>query len=324
MTLANFLARMPRTVALTAIAASTSAWFPTGTAARTPALAPASVSALEEGRTPGTGERADSAFRVERVGQGPPMILIPGMTSSGDVWRGTVDHYRDRYELHVLTLAGFAGVPPLDDGPFLPTVRDALIDYIRTEGLDAPTLVGHSLGGFLAFSIAVEAPELVGPVVAVDGVPFLVALNDPSASAESMAGQAEQMRQFYTTLTPEQMEAQARMAAAGMATDPAHVDEITRWGRDSSPVTAGRAFAEMLTTDLRDDVSAIRTPVLVFMAGGAFPESALDGAAARYQSQVEAVPAAEVAVARDARHFIRLDDPDFFLSTLDRFLEDHR
>ena len=37
------------------------------------------------------------------------MILIPGLTCGGDVWKSTVEHFKDRYECHVLTLAGFAG-----------------------------------------------------------------------------------------------------------------------------------------------------------------------------------------------------------------------
>ena len=263
-------------------------------------------------------------FRVDRVGQGPAMLLIPGLMSSGDVWRGTVAHYRDRYDLHVLTLAGFAGVPAMNDGPFLPTIRDAVIDYIRREGLDRPTLVGHSLGAFLAFWIAAKAPELVGPVVAVDGVPFLVALNDSTATGATMAGQAERMRGFYATLTPEQMEAQARMSAAAMVTDATDADEVVAWARTSSPTTAGRAFAEMLTTDLRKEVAAIRSPVLLLMAGGGLSESAVDGAAARYRAQLSAVPLARFEVARGARHFIMLDDPEWLLATLDRFLEVHR
>ena len=65
------------------------------------------------------------AFHVEVVGHVPPMILIPGLASGGEVWQGTVDHFKDRYTCHVLTLAGFAGQASLD-GALLPAVHREL------------------------------------------------------------------------------------------------------------------------------------------------------------------------------------------------------
>ena len=55
-----------------------------------------------------------TSFRVQVTGHGRPMILIPGMASSGDTWKSTVAHYESQYTCHVLTLAGFAGVPATD------------------------------------------------------------------------------------------------------------------------------------------------------------------------------------------------------------------
>jgi N-formylmaleamate deformylase len=49
-----------------------------------------------------------SMFRVQVSGYGQPMILIPGLASSGEIWNSTVDRYARTYECHVLTLAGFA------------------------------------------------------------------------------------------------------------------------------------------------------------------------------------------------------------------------
>src|SRR5262245_42906565 len=114
------------------------------------------------------------AFRVEVTGSGPAMLLLPGLNSPGAVWDGVVDHFKDRYTCHVVTLAGFAGQPPLSK-PSLATVRDGILAYLNEHRLDRPVVVGHSLGAFLAFWLAATAPERIGPVIAVDGVPFLPA-----------------------------------------------------------------------------------------------------------------------------------------------------
>ena len=145
------------------------------------------------------------SFDVQVTGTGPAIVLIPGLLSTGEVWETTVARYKDRYTLHVLTLAGFGGPAPIG-APFLSRVRDELIRYLEgVQGLqgergvrvDKPILVGHSLGGFLAFWVAATAPDLVGGVVAVDGVPFLPALVNPAATAEGAAIQGEQIRTMY-------------------------------------------------------------------------------------------------------------------------------
>src|SRR4026209_2037431 len=82
-----------------------------------------------------------STFRVQVIGKGEPMILIPGLSSSGDVWKTTVIHYQEHYQCHVLTLAGFAGVPPLTDDAFLDHVKNDIISYIKENHLEKPVIV---------------------------------------------------------------------------------------------------------------------------------------------------------------------------------------
>src|ERR1700689_4316516 len=124
------------------------------------------------------------SFHVDIIGKGKPMILIPGFASSGKTWDSTVARYKDRYECHVLTLAGFAGEPRIE-APFLETVRKDLAIYIRKNKMEKPVLVGHSLGGFMALWLAAKEPDLVGPLVIVDSLPFLAAVMQPGATADS-------------------------------------------------------------------------------------------------------------------------------------------
>ena len=50
-----------------------------------------------------TASAAPSAFQVKVTGTGAPLILIPGLASSGEVWDGTVAHYcgGGKYQCHV-------------------------------------------------------------------------------------------------------------------------------------------------------------------------------------------------------------------------------
>jgi pimeloyl-ACP methyl ester carboxylesterase len=250
------------------------------------------------------------------------MILIPGLLSSGDVWNAVVEHFSTRYRLHVVTIAGFAGVPSVE-GPLLPRVRDDLLAYIREHALDRPVLVGHSLGAVLSLWVASTAPDAVGAIVAVDGVPFGAALMNPRAAVADMEPQADKMRAFYRSMTSEQLELQSRMALAGMITDPAHIARAAEWAKHSSGATAGQAVYELMTTDLREDVARITSDVLLVAAVKAVAStpSRLEAVLKSYEAQVASVPRRRVIAATNALHFVMLDDPQFLLTAMDQFLE---
>jgi N-formylmaleamate deformylase len=263
------------------------------------------------------------SFDVKVTGRGPAIVLIPGLLSSGEVWDGAVERYKDRYTLHVLTLAGFGGPAPVGT-PFLSRVRDEVITYIREQKLQQPIIVGHSLGGSLGFWIAATAPELVGGLVAVDGVPFLPGLGNPTATADSARAQAEQIKTMYAALSNAELVAQTRMALARMITSPAHLELAAAWAAKSDAATAGVAVAELSTTDLRETVAAITAPTLLIGASGAAPATMRPGMAAAYEAQVSRVKGARVIMADKARHFIMFDDPAFLFAALDDFLAARR
>src|SRR5450432_2901769 len=112
-----------------------------------------------------------TSFGVAVSGHGRPVILIPGLGCPGSVWDETVAHL-STHETHVLTLSGFAGRAPIT-APLAATVRVELAAYIRDRHLDHPIVIGHSLGGFIAYWLAETEPDLVGPVIIVDAAPAL-------------------------------------------------------------------------------------------------------------------------------------------------------
>jgi N-formylmaleamate deformylase len=263
---------------------------------------------------------SSSTISVEVTGAGRPMILIPGFVSSGAVWKGTVDHYKDRYECHVITVAGFAGVPPATPAG-LQRLRDDIIAYAVAKKLDHPVIVGHSMGGMLAIWIAETRPELPAAVISVDGVPFLSALMNPAATAESSKAQAAQMQQLYASMTPQQLGMQSRMAFQAMISDPARVDEATKWAEASDPLTAATLIYDLMTTDIRADVKQIAAPLLLIPAlkGMSGDAEMLKRAQASYEAQIAAVPVHEIVPAQTL-HFVMLDDPAFLQATMDAFL----
>ena len=195
------------------------------------------LSLVARAQTP-AASAAPTSFKVQVTGQGRPMILIPGLMSSGDTWKSTVARYQDRFRCHVLTLAGFAGVPPIKD-PLLATVRRELVDYIRAQHLDHPVIVGHSLGGTLALAIAADHPELTGPLVIVDSLPFLAGAQMQAKTLDEAKAGIAAMRAYMSTQTPEQFQAYVKAGTATefMVTKPADHDTIKQWGLGSDQRT---------------------------------------------------------------------------------------
>lgn len=245
------------------------------------------------------------------------MILIPGLASHGAVWDGVVARFKDRYDCHVLTLAGFAGVPAPAEMS-LARVREELAAYIRKEKLDRPAIVGHSLGGALALWLASAEPGLAGPLVIVDSVPFLPALWAPNATVETSRAQAEGMRQRLAGLSGDawrKFQIDSPMLLTMVSGDEDR-SRVAQWGVDSSPQAVGDAMAQLLVLDLRTELPKVESKALVLAAlKGAFP-----GMLATYERQYAGLGRKTVVPVETARHFIMYDDAGRLLTEMEAFL----
>jgi hypothetical protein len=54
---------------------------------------------------------ASDRLHVRVDGQGRDVILIPGLSSSPEIWQDTVDHLGEGYRVHRIHIQGFAGAP---------------------------------------------------------------------------------------------------------------------------------------------------------------------------------------------------------------------
>ncbi len=264
---------------------------------------------------------APAAFTVEVTGKGRPMIFIPGLASSAEVWKGTVAHFCGERECHVLNLAGFAGVPAID-APLLPTAAAQIVEYIDAKHLDHPVIVGHSLGGFLALRIAADHPDKVGKLVIVDSLPALGATQVPDITPEQLKSMAGRMRDSMKQRDAEGFAASQRQSVASMVTAPEDLERILAWGRKSDRTTVIDAMYELMSTDLRGDIARIKTPVLALGAWAAYkafaPRAAIE---ATFKAQYQKLPDATIELSENGRHFLMYDDPQWMYERMDKFLK---
>jgi pimeloyl-ACP methyl ester carboxylesterase len=265
---------------------------------------------------------AQAPFQVKVTGHGRPMILIPGLSSSGATWDTTVARYQDRFECHVLTLAGFAGVPRIP-APVLATVRDEIAAYIRKNKLDHPAIVGHSLGGTIALDLAARYPDLPGRIAILDSYPFLMGAMDPKATLESARTVAGQMRGYMTAQTQDMYEGfvKSGMSTRAMVEKDSDFQRIVAWGLKSDRTAVTDAMVELYTTDLREDVAKIKVPALVMGSWIGFQGATHEGVEANLKAQYAKLNGVEIQLSDKAHHFIMWDDPEWMFGHLDRFLK---
>jgi N-formylmaleamate deformylase len=281
-------------------------------------------------QNPNTNQSPRS-FVVKVTGHGQPMILIPGFASSGETWDSTVAHYKSSYTCHVLTLAGFAGVPPIQ-GPLLSTAVEELAVYIQQQHLTKPIIVGHSLGGNVAMDLAARYPDLVGPVVIVDSLPFYAGSFFGAKTVDDAKSNIAAMHTYMSSEPHEQYLESARSGVMTkyMVTDPARWQQINGWSAATDQATAADAMAELVSEDLRPELAQIASPTLVLGTWIGLKAQLAErnvvvtraGVQETFQQQFATLPHLHFVMTDTARHFIMFDDPNWFFAQLDAFLAD--
>ncbi len=128
--------------------------------------------------------------RVLETGDGPPLLLVHGSGMSASTWAPLMPHLASR-RLIALDLPGFGLSDPFDYSgrPLREHAVAQLTSLLETLGLDRVPVVGTSLGGMWALSLAVAAPDRITalaslgvPAVVLPGMhgdPFFTALSTP-------------------------------------------------------------------------------------------------------------------------------------------------
>ncbi len=97
-----------------------------------------------------------------RAGQrGTPIILIHGLGGSAEGWVALLPLLSQKYTVYALDLPGFGKTPLAPEGMDIYTHVLYMERFINALGYPRVTLVGNSLGGWIATLFAVKHPERV-------------------------------------------------------------------------------------------------------------------------------------------------------------------
>lgn len=267
-------------------------------------------------------ESVSNRMTVTVRGHGPDVLLIPGLATSSAVWDATASHLEGHFRLHIIQVAGFAGSPAQANarGPVMQPTVDAVDAYIKTNKLQAPRVIGHSLGGLMGSLLAIQHPEDVGGLMIVDSLPFFGALFGAKDTA-AVAPQAAAMRDSILTQTQDDYAKGEEAFMHSLVKSPEGYKLTTKWAVASDKSVVARAMYEDMTTDIRSQLEKIKTPVTMLYpwdSASGFPQAATDQL---YQDSYSALPNKKMVRMDDSFHFIMLDQPEKFAAQVDIFLK---
>ena len=122
------------------------------------------------------------------VGRGPTVILLHGLGGAKEFWLANIGALASKYHVYAIDQIGFGqSDKPLIDYK-IATFADFLHGFMQTEKIAKATLVGNSLGGWIATDFAVQHPEMVDKLVLVDAAGLTWQKPLPDLNPSTIAG----------------------------------------------------------------------------------------------------------------------------------------
>lgn len=213
------------------------------------------------------------------------LILIPGFGSDERLWAHQIEHLQDIAHIQTLTLRDSNN-------------RQAMADYILDRAPETFILAGHSLGGWVAQTVAAQAPHRVQKLLLVatwaryseflvEGIQsFLTRIQDKTLNAYLTDN-------LGLTLHPDRVTDQALTAAI--------LDMQLNFPEKAYLAQSQAMIADNETYPLLD---AIAAPTLVIQArqDQIFP-------IAESQAIAERIPNAQMVLVEDSGHMLPLEQP---------------
>jgi pimeloyl-ACP methyl ester carboxylesterase len=270
---------------------------------------------------------AQAGFQSTRItvttrGSGPDLILIPGLASTAEVWRGVADRLAGRRRLHLISVRGFGDLAPGGNasGAVMSAVAGEVRRYISDQRLNLPGIIGHSMGGQVGLRVAADAGTRVGRVMAVDSSPFFPALISPQATAADIEPIAQLAYQAIHFLGDEVLRSRGRSIGLELGGAADAVFGAMGWQGGDRRVLA-QSLYEVMTVDLRRRLPEITAPVTVvygWSADQASPRARTDSLFRSAYARLR-TPAVFERV-EGAEHMVMIDQPTRFMAAVDRFL----
>ena len=112
-----------------------------------------------------------------KTGQGPPLIILHGLYGSSDNWLTFSRMIEDYFEVFLIDQRNHGQSPHSNIHSFQ-AMRDDLLEFIETNSITDPIIMGHSMGGKTAMFFAVSFPDKLKSLIVLDISPRYYSADD--------------------------------------------------------------------------------------------------------------------------------------------------
>ncbi|MEE9257889.1 MAG: alpha/beta hydrolase [bacterium] len=247
----------------------------------------------------------------EIAGDGPPIVLAPGLGDTVWVWRRLIPFIQPRHLVAAVELRGH-GRSASPFGPY--SVKDMAKDLaLLMEKLEIrkTTFIAQGLGARAAMMLAAENPEIAAALVLIGAE-----TGPPTGTARgALVGRMEHAARGDMRAVYKLRKAEGREPRGMSSLERAEHHRI--FLRNSPAGYNASCHAELDAPDLSGRLGEIRCPVLA-VAGEKDPDRLADA-----ERMTEKMPDCESVIVEGAGHFVQLDRTETFHALLDNFLRKH-
>jgi pimeloyl-ACP methyl ester carboxylesterase len=266
---------------------------------------------------PSTGLERDATvygFKIHyaEAGQGPTVILLHGLGGDISRWAPTIAPLAKTFRVLVPDQIGFGNSDKPLANYHVGMLSDFLVGFMKAVGVARASLVGNSMGAFVAAYTAVHHPDLVDRLVLVDGAGYGGPRTTPMTPAE------QHRRQIQNGVTLDETREFFRIMwfDKSRVTDTLVEQALTTRLRSAFAITKIQEAGDKgLGAISPKEMASITSPTLVVW--GAHDELISPTVADRL---VADIPGARKILIEDAGHLPQLERPDEFNEIVGAFL----
>ncbi len=226
------------------------------------------------------------------------------------LWRQSIEILGNEFRTYALDFFGFGESTDRNEDFSVENFVLLVNQFMDRLGIVKAPLIGHSMGGTVSLSSAVSYPERIVKVIVI-GSP----IQGTSLNVILKASGNQQFANLVWTF-PNLVRLFVRGYSYFMANDGQTISQMV--SDDISKVTVNSFFQSIGTlreTDLREDIRSLKMPVM-----GMYGKKDIIVHPQQSKVLVEHVPQAHIDWYENAGHFIMLDQPDRFHSSVINFL----
>lgn len=259
-------------------------------------------------------------------GEGPPIVLVHGLSSYMGFWERNVAPLTETHRVLLLDLPGY-GMSGRPDAPYTPPwYADTIVAWMQTIGLDKATFMGHSMGGQISLTLALEHPERVERLV----------LAAPAGIERYAEGHGEWLKDFWTedrALGSDEQAIRANFLVYNFTSRDDSVERLieervrmrTTPAFRGTSVAVARSIAGMIDHPVYDRLGQVAVPTLVVYGtrDRLIPNRIFNGGtpASVGRQAKKAIPRSELVMIPGAGHMVHYDAADRFNAAVRDFLE---